>query len=205
MSQQLIDISLPLSPDSITYPNNPQVEFESLPTQNNTITKITFGSHSGTHIDAPSHAILGGKTIDQFPIETFYGNARVIDCSNSHESIEVADLESKNIQQGERILLKTSNSSRGFKEFFPDFVFLSPEAAEYLASREVLLVGIDSLSIKQKGNPDNRAHTLLLERNIPILEGLDLSKVEEGEYALECFPLKFIGIDGSPVRAVLRK
>lgn len=204
MSQQLIDISLPLSPSSITYPNNPVVEFESQPTQNNVITKITFGSHSGTHIDAPNHAIAGGKTIDEFPIETFHGGARVIDLSSAKEGISLADLESKEIQKGERILLKTANSSRGYKEFFPDFIYLSPEGAEYLVSREVMLVGIDSLSIKQKGNSDNRAHTLLLEKNIPILEGLDLSNAPEGNYTLACFPLKFIGIDGSPVRAVLR-
>lgn len=204
MDSHFIDISIPLFPGSITYPNNPPVKFESLPTQSNVITKITFGSHSGTHIDAPSHAIRGGKTIDEFPIETFNGVARVIDCSDSVESIKVADLQSKNIQKGERILLKTSNSSRGFKEFFPDFVFLSPEAAEYLASKELLVVGIDSLSIKQKGNPDNRAHTALLEKSIPILEGLDLSQAQDAEYILTCFPLKFIGIDGSPVRAVLR-
>lgn len=201
----LVDISLPLSPSSIAYPNNPKVEFQSLPTQSNVITKITFGSHSGTHIDAPSHAIAGGKTIDEFPIETFHGLARVIDCSKVEESIKVSDLETKNIQKGERILLKTSNSKRGFAEFFPDFVYLSPEGAEYLAIKEVMLVGIDSLSIKQKGNPDNSSHTNLLSKKIPILEGLDLSKVEEGEYHLSCFPLKFIGIDGSPARAILAK
>ncbi len=200
----LIDISLPLSPTSITYPNNPSVEFESQATQSNVITKITFGSHSGTHIDAPSHAIKGGKRIDELPIETFNGKARVLDFSNVKESIRVEDLKSKSILKGERVLLKTSNSKRGFSEFFPDFVYLSPEAAEFLASKEVLLVGIDSLSIKQKGNPDNRSHTLLLENNVPILEGLDLVKVTEGTYDLLCFPLKFIGIDGSPVRAVLR-
>lgn len=203
MKQRLIDISLPLSPNSITYPNNPTVEFESISTQSNVITRITLGSHSGTHIDAPSHSLPGGKTIDQFPITTFFGQARVIDLTEAGESVKVSDLEGKRIQKGERILLKTSNSLRGFKEFFSDFVYLSPEAAAYLASKKVVLVGIDSLSIKQKGNPDNRSHTALLEKDIPILEGLDLSQTSEGLYTLMCLPLKFIGIDGSPVRAAL--
>jgi len=201
---RIIDISLPLSPTSIVYPNNPSVVFQSQKTQSNVITEITFGSHSGTHIDAPSHAIPEGVSIDELPLHTFYGKARVLDVSGSQERITVSDLEVKNIQQGERVLLKTTNSSRGYEEFFPDFVFLSPEGAEYLASKDVLLVGIDSLSIKQKGNPDNSSHTLLLSKNIPILEGLDLSLAPEGEYELFCFPLKFIGIDGSPVRALLK-
>lgn len=202
----LIDISLPLSPHGITYPNNPSVEFEEQPTQTSVITKIAFGSHSGTHIDAPSHAKLeNGATIDELDISIFYGKARVVDCLDSKGEITVADLERKDIKKGERVLLKTDNSLRGFHEFFPNFVYLTSEGAEYLASKGVILVGIDSLSIKQKGNPDNRPHTNLLEKGIPILEGLDLSKAEPGEYTLAAFPLKFIGIDGSPCRAVLRK
>lgn len=203
----LFDISLPLKQNGIVYPNNPEVVFEPQPTQSNIITKITFGSHTGAHIDAPSHAkIEGGKTIDQLDLDLFYGPARVLDLTSAVESVNVSDLEGKNVQTGERILLKTSNSARwGDGQFFPDFVFLSPEAAAYLVETGVKLVGIDSLSIKQKGNPDNRPHTNLLEKGIPIIEGLDLSKVEEGEYTLSAFPLKFIGIDGSPVRAVLLK
>lgn len=202
----LIDISLPLFPGSVTYPNNPEVEFETLPTQSNVITHITFGSHSGTHIDAPSHAkILDGATIDQISLDIFHGEARVLTLLNVRSQIQLKDLESKNIQTGERILLKTSNSSRWDEGFFEDFVSLSPEAAEYLASKEILLVGIDSLSIKQKGSPDNTPHTHLLSKGIPIIEGLDLSQAEEGRYTLTAFPLKFTGIDGSPCRAVLTK
>lgn len=203
----IIDISLPLLPGGIVYPNNPEVVFEPQNTQANIITKISFGSHSGSHIDAPSHAkIESGATIDQISLETFYGKARVLDLVKVLDSIKVSDLESKNIQEGERILLKTSNSER-FKDgvFFEDFVYLEAGAAEFLVSKQVLLVGIDSLSIKQKGSPDNSPHTNLLSKGIPILEGLDLSKAEEGEYVLIAFPLKFIGIDGSPVRAVLVK
>lgn len=205
--QSLIDISLRLLPGGITYALNPEVIFEPQATQSNVITKISFGSHSGTHIDAPSHAkIKTGKTIDGLDLNNFYGIARVLDLTNVESAIKISDLESKNIQKGERILLKTSNSQR-FSEgkFFEDFIYLTSEGAEYLAEKQVLLVGIDSLSIKQKGNPDNTPHTALLSKGIPILEGLDLSNAPEGEYTLSAFPLKFIGIDGSPVRAVLIK
>lgn len=94
---------------------------------------------------------------------------------------------------------------RGFDEFYSDFVYLSSEGAEYLADAGVTLVGIDYLSIKQKGSTDNRPHTLLLEKDIPIIEGIDLSQVEPGEYTIVAFPLKYIGIDGAPARVVLLK
>ena len=100
-------------------------------------------------------------------------------------------------------MLKTKNSSRGFDVFYDDYVFLSPEGADYLADMGVALVGIDSLSIKQRGSPDNTPHTLLLSNSIPIIEGLVLSSVEASEYTLCAFPLAFVGIDGSPIRAVL--
>jgi arylformamidase len=112
-------------------------------------------------------------------------------------------LKSKKIQTGERILLKTKNSIRGFKEFYNDYIYLDGNSADYLAELKVLLVGIDSLSIKKRGGADHRPHTSLLSKNIPIIEGLDLSSVAEGEYELFCLPLNFTDIEGGPARAVL--
>jgi len=204
---QIFDLSLPLHPDGITYPGNPTVSFEAQPTTANVITNIGLGSHSGTHIDAPSHAMIeNGASIDGLSLELFHGTARVLDLTSAKDTVTPEDLAIKDIKSGERVLLKTSNSARWKDgEFFPDFVYLSADGAEYLASQGVILVGIDSLSIKQKGNPDNRPHTNLLSKGIPIIEGLDLSGVEEGEYALSAFPLKFVGIDGSPCRAILAR
>jgi len=180
---QIIDISLPLHPGTIVYPGNPQIEIEEIKSQSSgsVLSKITFGSHTGTHIDSQKHVVTGGKPIDSIALETFVGPCRV------------------------RILLKTSNSSRGFETFYDDYVFVSPEASRFLAEKEVALVAIDYLSIKQRGSKDNTPHTHLLEKNIPIVEGVDLSKVEPGEYYLIILPLKFVNIDGAPARAVLLK
>ncbi len=169
------------------------------------ISKITFGSHTGTHVDAPQHVIRGGESLDQIPLETFVGNCRVIDCTKDEVSVKRQTLENQNIQKGERILLKTTNSIRGFETFYDDYIFVSPEATEYLAEQQVLLVAIDYLSIKQRGSKDNSPHTNLLSKNIPIIEGVDLSKVETGEYFLTILPLKFMNIDGAPARAILMK
>jgi arylformamidase len=107
------------------------------------------------------------------------------------------------VQAGERLLFKTNNSIRGFNEFYDDYVFLESEAAQHLGAIRAALVGIDALSVKQRGSPDNTAHTALLEKSIPIIEGLNLVDVDAGEYTLCAFPLAFKDIDGSPARAVL--
>lgn len=205
MNNQIIDISIPLSPSTIVYPGNPQIEIEEIKSESSKsiISKITTGSHNGTHIDAPKHAIEHGKSITDIPLDVFMGPCRVLDCTTDIGVVSRETLESKNIQKGERILLKTSNSQRGYDEFYPDFVYLSPEGARHLSERGVALVGIDYFSIKQKGSTDNRPHTLLLEKDIPIIEGIDLSQVEEREYTLVAFPLKYVGLDGAPARVVL--
>jgi len=204
---KIIDISIPLTEKTIVYPGNPQIEIEEFKSEasNSIISKITSGSHNGTHIDAPRHAIDNGKSISDLPLDVFMGPCRVIDCTGDASAVLKDTLETHAILEGERILLKTTNSLRGFDEFHPDFVYLSPEGAEYLAEAGVALVGIDYLSIKQKGSTDNQPHTLLLEKDIPIIEGIDLSQVTPGEYTLIAFPLKYIGIDGAPARVVLLK
>jgi arylformamidase len=203
---KIIDISIPLNTSTITYPGNPSISINSQKssTGQTTISQIGFGSHTGTHIDAPAH-VFEPVTIDQIPLPTFIGVARVLDLTGSKEKITKEDLDKKAIKTGERILLRTTNSDKGFESFYEDFVYLDGEAAKYLADLKVILVGIDSLSIKQKGSEDNRPHTELLNKNIPILEGINLKNAPEGTYELICLPLAFTGIDGAPARAILIK
>lgn len=205
--KKIIDISVELSNKTVIYPGTPEIEIKSLksPTTGSQLSKITLSSHVGTHLDAPRHVLQKGKTIDQLNFSAFIGSCRVVDCSKSKGSISLDDVKKIKSKKRERLLFKTSNSKRGLKKFYKDFIFLSPEAAKYLAENKVSLVGIDSFSIKQKGSKDNRPHTELLSKDIPILEGIDLSRVSAGTYYLICLPLKFVGIDGSPCRAVLLK
>ena len=204
---KIIDISLPLNNQTPIYPGNVPVSVSihhAMPEHATQLSSITFGSHSGTHIDAPAHAITGAPALDKIPLENFVGTCRVLDFSNDlAEGVTQSFLESKNIKPGERILLKTRNSIRGFKEFYDDYVYLDGDAADYLASLGVQLVGIDALSIKKRGSTDHRPHLSLLSKNIPIVEGLNLSEVAEGEYELYCLPLNFTNIDGAPARAIL--
>ncbi len=204
----IIDISVPLSPQTVVYPGDPQVKIEVFKEWSETTSKlseITMGTHSGTHIDSPSHCLLNGKKIEDIPIDVFVGFARVLDFSELTEKITKEDLISKNIKEGERILVKTRNSKEGFDTWRDNFVYLDGDAADYLAEVGIKLFGIDYLSVKQKGSKDNRAHISLLSKDIPILETVDLSKVDEGEYFLVCAPLKISGVEGAPTRALLIK
>src|SRR3989344_2943669 len=125
---KIIDISLPLNNNTPVYPGNVPLAVSihhAMPEHATQLSSITFGSHTGTHIDAPAHAITGALTLDKIPLENFIGLCRVLDFSKENgEAVSKNFLESKKIHSGERILLKTKNSLRGFKEFYDDYVYL---------------------------------------------------------------------------------
>lgn len=202
---KIIDISLPLNPSTIIYPGDPKTLIEPTGKAHPLVSKITLGSHTGTHIDAPKHVFEEGATLDKIPLEQIVGKCRVLDFTEAEESIKISDLKKHDIKEGERILAKTKNSSIGFDEFRNDYIYLDGDAAEYLAQKRISLFGIDYLSVKQRGSKDTRAHTELLKNNIIIFESLDLSNADAGEYIFVGLPLKFTGIDGSPARAILLK
>ncbi len=201
---QIIDISLPIFEGMPVYPGTAETKVEQVKSATGTsvLSNLQMSSHVGTHVDAPVHGIPAGQTLSQLPLEDFYGPARVLDMTQAKDAIEVADLQDKGVQNGERILLKTANSLAGFEEFRDDYVYLAPDAAEYIAQIGVRLVGIDALSVKKKGDKENTSHTALMSRKIPILEGLNLKEAKEGEYTLSAFPIA-LQYDGAPARAVL--
>ncbi|TSC67924.1 MAG: arylformamidase [Parcubacteria group bacterium Gr01-1014_72] len=203
----IIDISLPLSDKTLIYPGNAPMEvsaWKTMPEHPTRLSKIVMGSHTGTHVDAPAHAVEGAAPLDAIPLETLVGLCRVLDLTGIvGESITANDLKIQGVERGERILAKTKNSARGFDKFFEDYMYLSGGGAEYLADIGIALFGIDYLSVKKRGSPDQRPHTALLSKNIPIIEGLDLSRAPAGKYTLVCLPLKFIGIEGAPARCIL--
>lgn len=203
----IIDISLPIDEHTILYPGNPPVTIETLKsaTGQTYLSRLSLGTHTGTHIDAPRHVQELGLGVDELDLKSLIGPCRVIDFTQSVECIKREELLAKKIQNRERILAKTTNSTRGYKTAYDDYIYLSSEGAEYLKKQHVTLFGIDYLSVKKRGSADNRPHTELLDNNIPIIEGIDLSQVEEGEYTLIALPLRLVGLDGSPIRALLLK
>lgn len=205
-----IDISYPYIANMAIYPNNPDYEkrkYRSIDEGDScNISLITMGTHTGTHIDVPSHVYSNGKTIDQFSLDTFVGLARVF-AFDGKESIGKSDFNNKTVNKNDIILLRTDNSRKcTVGEVLDRYVTLTYEAAELLAEKEIKMIGIDYLTIERPRNTritGKSIHKIFLDKEIPILEGVNLSSVKEGIYHIYCFPLNIYGADGSPVRAVL--
>jgi len=168
------------------------------------VSKLAFGAHTGTHVDAPNHFIEGTRRVDQLDLNKLIGACRVVQVSDEVQTIEPHDFDG--MDGVERVIFKTKNSAFwGDPEFHPDFAHLSPAAAEKLIASGVKLVGIDYLSIEKFHSGDHAVHKAFLSKEIIILEGLDLRQIEPGDYELICLPLKYVGGegDGAPARAVL--
>ena len=200
---RVIDISLSLHKNTIIYPGNPEVNIKTIKRKTSTHSEIAIGTHTGTHVDAPKHVFENGAGVDKADLNKVVGKCRILDMTHIKEAIGVDDLKKEKVKKGERILVKTRNSQRGFEKFYDDYVYLGGEAAEFLAQKKISLFGIDYLSVKKRGGQDNRPHMELLKNGIVIFEGLDLSKVKPGKYFFVGLPLKFKGLDGSPARAIL--
>lgn len=201
----IIDISMKIEEGMIYYPGNPQPEIEKYmerPEDSTTESRICFGSHTGTHVDAPQHVIEDGMTVDELELENFYGEASVLDLTDCKEKVSREDLEDKDLDS-DIVLLKTDNSNHGYEKFREDFTYLALEGAKYLIEKGVKTVGIDYLSLVESdgGEEANDAHELA-NKEMNVIEGLDLRDIEPGNYIFSGMPLK-METDGAPLRAAL--
>jgi arylformamidase len=201
----LIDISVPIRPRMPIYDRNPGVQMDralSIPRGDAAnVTRLELGVHTGTHVDAPLHFFEGGADAAALPIEPLIGRVYVADGTAIENAVDAAALEACAIpQDADRILLKTRNGRLWeLEEFTRDFVRLDGSGARLLVDRGVQLIGIDYLSIG-----DQDAHRVLLDAGVAALEGVDLRHVGPGWYELICLPLRVVGADGAPARAILR-
>ncbi len=200
---EIIDVSVPLSPSTVTWENEsvPVIERVSSIEAGDgfNLSRLAFGVHTGTHVDAPSHFIDGAGSVESVSLDALIGPALVVDARDVAEEIGVELVERELAEGCERVLFATRNSELWDEASFrSDFVEISPQAASLLVERGVRLVGIDYLSI---GEPET--HRELLSHGVVLLEGLDLREIEAGRYRLICLPLNIVGADGAPARAVL--
>jgi len=208
---KLFDISIAIRPGMPQWPGDDPVAERPLlrtPEDVANVTQLILTTHTGTHVDPPRHFVHGGATIDHVPLERWVGPCWVADLTSSGPEVEVAELEAAGIPAGtERLILKTTNTGLWRSSpaaFIEDYVGISLEAAEWVVTRGVTLIGIDYLSIGGMKTTNTETHQLLLGNDIIIVEGLDLDAIEPGPYELLCFPLKIQDGDGAPARVALR-
>jgi arylformamidase len=205
------DVTVPISNTVPIYEGDPKAIVEAASRIADgapaNVSKLCFGAHTGTHVDAPSHFIEGTRRVDDLDFNKLIGPCRVVEIDTSIDEIEANQM--AELKGVERVLFKTRNSSfwndpkTGFRE---DFTSISPAAAQALVDAGAKLVGIDYLSIEKFGSTDFATHLTFLKNEVVILEGLDLREVSAGDYELICLPLKYLGGegDGAPARTILR-
>lgn len=197
----MIDISLPLDKNLITYPGDASFEHYDYYTHEKNgleITRLLMETHTGTHIDAPFHALKNGATAGQIPLEKLMGPASVIQVNG--DMVRASDIPDTSEK---RLLFKTRNSGL-YGKFSTDFCYISIEAADKMVENGIELVGLDYLSIEKFGTTGMPVHKKLLGNGVVVVEGLYMKGVEPGGYELICLPLK-LDMDGAPCRAVLKK
>lgn len=163
------------------------------------IKNLNFGTHTGTHIDAPAHFINGGRTIDQFSPMELSGIATCIEYDPGN-GIRLPE------QKFKTILLYTGYTEK-WDEFkiFENFSYIDKEDAMKLKDYGVRLVGIDSPSAERAGSEKFETHHILLGNDIPIIENLNsvvLKNLINKSFYLFAIPLSIKGGDGSPLRVV---
>jgi len=163
--------------------------------------------HSGTHVDAPLHFLSNGGPVEAISLDVLIGPALVAYLPHISR-VTAADLEALDLTADvRRLLIRTSNSdlwTAKVREFQRDFVALTTDAAAWVVERDIRLLGVDYLSVQRFGDGPE-VHQILLGAAVAVVEGLSLAGAEPGGYELTCLPLRLVGAEGAPARAVLRK
>lgn len=206
---QYIDVSVPISPNLPRWPGSPAIRFDKSLDLNQgdiaTDTTIELSVHTATHVDAPSHFLPDGKSVESIALDILIGKATVVDVGNVY-AITPAILHNLNLAEDvTRLLLRTRNSQlwqEKVTEFEPNFVALTADAARWVVERGIKVIGIDYLSI-QRYFDGPETHQILLQAEVLIIEGLNLAAVTPGDYQLICLPIKLQGVEGAPARVIL--
>jgi arylformamidase len=206
---KIYDVSVPVQDGGLVYPGNPEIHIALQQAvargASANVSAIAFGSHTGTHVDAPRHFFDDAPGVDQMSLDTLMGPATLLAFGDHVTSIGRPELAEHGLGGVTRLLLKTRNSGYLTQDpvFHRDYTFLAPDGALYLAERGVKLVGVDYLSVEQFHSGHHQTHRTLFEHGVVIVEGLDFHAVAPGAYEFRCLPLRIAGCDGAPARAVL--
>ncbi|GBC97410.1 Kynurenine formamidase [bacterium HR16] len=206
-----IDLSIPLKAGMPTYPGDTPFEMKPLLRIADgkvcNLSALQMGTHTGTHVDPPWHFVEEGIRVDELPLDLLIGKAYVVSIRGA-SAVTADALDAAGIpEDAERLLIQTDNSFNAWDKpgFQPDFVYLAPDAAEWIVHRGIRLVGIDYLSVEQFRAPQPLIHRTLLGAGVIVVEGLNLRALEPGWVRFICLPLRVEGGDGAPARAVARE
>lgn len=207
MARRLYDISPPIDETIQVWPGD--VGFTRTQTGHiktgSTVTTSVIRSttHMGSHADAPSHYGADGATMEQMPLDLYIGECQVVSVRVARGTRITPEQVEASIDS-ERVLLRTGTFP-DFRRWNTDFAALSPDLVDLMFEMGVKLIGVDTPSVDLFDSKDLPAHKAFLRHDMAIIEGLVLAGVPDGAYELIAAPLRLVGSDASPVRAVLRE
>ncbi|MBN2583793.1 MAG: cyclase family protein [Planctomycetes bacterium] len=204
-----IDVSMPIANGMLVWPTDPGVEVRVFKSPSkgdrSTVSEITMGTHTGTHIDAPKHFLPEAEGVQALDLDALIGRCTVLDVRGVG-NVEPEHLKPALDAGAERILLRTGTIEKQLATgFSKDYPGITAAGAKALADAGVRLVGIDTMSVEVYHAPGAPTHTTLLEARIVVIENLLLADVPAGDYDLIALPLLIADADGAPARVLLRR
>lgn len=205
---KVIDLSHPITPGMPVYPGDPKVEFVPVHTITDSgfnVSRMSMGTHTGTHVDVPHHALFSDRAVESIPMDSLIGWAEVLDLREKQlgRAIKAADLDefADRVGEGSRLLLRTGWSERfGESGFFTDYPGLSEGAAAWLTGRKVKLIAVEQPSVDVEGSA---IHKTLLAAGVVIVESItNLDKITRDRVYLVALPPNLVGMDGAPIRVI---
>jgi len=205
---KVYDVSPPISERTNVWPGDTPVTREVVCDMakgaNITLSALRSTVHLGSHVDGANHYSHPAPGVEGWEIERFMGPCILVDAKVARGSrVRVNDVAWPTGALPPRVLIRTGTFP-DFERWNADFAALSPELIEWLGDRGVITIGIDTPSVDVQDSKELPAHKAFAARAMAILEGVVLKGVPAGEYELIALPLRLVGFDGSPVRAVLR-
>ena len=199
------DISPPVDEQAPVFPGDTaysqRLHFNLGPDCPVNVSAITLSPHTGAHADAPLHYAAAGEAIGALGLHPYLGPCRVIHCLDSVALVQIHHIAHAMGNLPQRVLIRTA---RVASQDWASFTALAPETIEFLATKNVVLIGIDTPSVDPATSQGLPSHQQLLHHHLRVLENLVLDEVPEGDYELIALPLKLMRCDASPVRAILR-
>ena len=204
MAQMILDLTRHLGVGTPTWPGDTPfaLRWTASHAEGAAVSALTLSPHLGTHLDAPLHIDPGGADVASLALDRFLGPCEVVAAPRAGAPITPVNLPPGWAPAAPRVLFATGTWPAGSP--VPErFASLAPELVDFLANHGVVLVGLDTPSVDDPQAADLPSHRRCLARDVLVLEGLDLNAVAPGPYTLVAFPLRLVGVEASPVRAVL--